>query len=376
MEERSLSTRVEVLDVMVELLTELGRAGEGERGALYDRLCEAVCRLSSMERAVLVLYDDVRKLVIAVGCHGMEREMLTSLYGTLDETPIAQTALAEDRVVEVHEKEISRQLPARYADFASGTTMTCTPVAAGGRALGVIFADRGGEGFGLGEAERGAMWTLGRFAALAASAEIATSQQERARMLSGRIDLAHEIHERVVQRLFGVSLVLGAECELSREERERCAAETRSALADLRSALARPPSAAPRGGEGTLREELDRLRGFYTEPPIEVDWEEGVEPPAEVDRVAQSVLAEALRNASKHASPTRVAVRVAQRDGAFALEVVNDGAVAGNSQGGTGMGLRLAAFEALERGGVVEFGPGTDHDWRVRLVVPLRAEDA
>jgi signal transduction histidine kinase len=266
-------------------------------------------------------------------------------------------------------------VPPRYAGFANGTTMTCTPVAAGGRWLGVIFADRGGDSFGLIEAERGAMWTLGRFAALAASAEIATSQQEQARLLSGRIHLAREIHERVMQRLFGVSLALGAERDLSREERDRCAAETRSALADLRTALARPPSAPAPHGEATLREELDRLRVFYTEPPIEVEWEPGVEPPAEVDRVAQSVLVEALRNATKHASPTRLTVRVAQRDGAFALEVVNDGAGAGRSQGEAGMGLRLAAFEALECGGVVEFGPGAEEDWRVRLVVPLRTED-
>ena len=35
------------------------------------------------------------------------------------------------------------------------------------------------------------------------------------------------------------------------------------------------------------------------------------------------------------------------------------------------MGLRLAAFEALQRGGVVEFGPEGGDEWRVRLVVPL-----
>lgn len=91
--------------------------------------------------------------------------------------------------------------------------------------------------------------------------------------------------------------------------------------------------------------------------------------------MAQTVLAEALRNASKHAEPTRLAVSVAERDGAFALEVVNDGAGGNRSHGGAGMGLRLAAFEALERGGVVEFGPGPNDDWRVRLVVPLPAED-
>jgi hypothetical protein len=35
------------------------------------------------------------------------------------------------------------------------------------------------------------------------------------------------------------------------------------------------------------------------------------------------------------------------------------------------MGLRLAAFEALEQGGVVEFGPAAEGHWRVRLTVPV-----
>jgi hypothetical protein len=36
------------------------------------------------------------------------------------------------------------------------------------------------------------------------------------------------------------------------------------------------------------------------------------------------------------------------------------------------MGLRLAGFEALQHGGVVEFGPCGEQAWRVRLVVPLQ----
>jgi hypothetical protein len=35
------------------------------------------------------------------------------------------------------------------------------------------------------------------------------------------------------------------------------------------------------------------------------------------------------------------------------------------------MGLRLVAFEALQQGGVVEFGAVDDGGWRVRLVFPL-----
>ena len=35
------------------------------------------------------------------------------------------------------------------------------------------------------------------------------------------------------------------------------------------------------------------------------------------------------------------------------------------------MGLRLAAFEALQQGGEVEFGLVEGDRWRVRLAVPL-----
>jgi hypothetical protein len=63
-----------------------------------------------------------------------------------------------------------------------------------------------------------------------------------------------------------------------------------------------------------------------------------------------------------------VRVHVGRIDGAFVLEVRNDGARPETR--GAGMGLRLAAVEALQRGALVEFGP-EGGDWRLRLVVPL-----
>jgi signal transduction histidine kinase len=63
-----------------------------------------------------------------------------------------------------------------------------------------------------------------------------------------------------------------------------------------------------------------------------------------------------------------VSVRVERRDGAFVLEVVNDGV--SKQQRRAGMGLRLAAFEALQSGGVVEFGAREGGMWQVRLAVP------
>src|SRR5918997_1613452 len=366
----ALPARKDALDVIVELLGELDQdAGLGGRG-FYDRLCAALCRVVHMERASLLLYDEARQLVVPVGSHGIEPGILSDIYGTLEETPIAQVALSEDRVVEVT-GELARWVPERYARFGGVETLCCVPVSAGGRWLGVIFTDRGGTRFELTDDERHNMWTLGKTAALAASVRIATSQQGRARLLQARIDLARELHERVVQRLFGVSLVLGSKHALSEEARKRCADEMHAALADLREALSRPLAPPSVDTGATLRDELARLGRHYKSLPLELEWEEGVEVPEEVEPLAQSVLAEALRNAHKHAEPSSVRVHVGRVDGAFVLEVRNDGARAGTR--GTGMGLRLAAVEALGRGALLEFGP-EGSDWRVRLVVPLEED--
>jgi signal transduction histidine kinase len=357
------------LDTVVELLSGIDAEGSDPPREFYDRLCEAMCRLTTMERAGLLLYDDTRKLVLPVGSHGIEQGLLDDVYGTLDETPIAQRALAEDSVVAASE-DLESQIPGRYASFAGLTTITCTPVSAGGRWLGVVFADRGGGRFELTAPERDKMWTLGKLAALAASARIATAEHARARQLGERIDLAREVHERVMQRLFGVSLVLGAERDLDAAERGRAADEIAAAVADLRSAMARPVDARTRSTGAGLREELERLTRHYEETPLNVDWSEGAEVPASLEPLAQSVLAEALRNAHKHATPTRVDVMVGRAEGTFTLEVRNDGASETVRGPGSGMGLRLAALDALQRGGVVEFGRVGDGEWRVRLVAP------
>ena len=370
----AISARTDALVVIVELLAELDRDPSSGGAGFYDRLCAALCRVVGMERASLLLYDEARQLVVPVGSHGMEPGILRDIYGTLEETPIAQVALSEDRVVEVT-GGLERWVPARYAGFGGVETLTCTPVSAGGRWLGVVFADRGGGRFELTEAERHAMWSLGKTAALAASVRIATNQQGRARLLQARIDLAREIHERVVQRLFGLSLVLGSDGPLRDDVRRRCAEEMQAALKDLRDALGRPLAPPSLDTGATLRDELARLGRHYKDLPLELDWDEGVDVPDDVEPLAQSVLAEALRNAQKHSRPSSVRVHVGRSDGTFVLEVRNDGAEHATRGSGTGMGLRLAAVEALGRGALVEFGPESGgSDWRVRLVVPVEEE--
>jgi signal transduction histidine kinase len=364
--EESLSA--EALDAVVQLLFEL----DEERGLddFYDRICEAVCRQTSMDRAVLFLYDAERKLVLPVGSHGVYREFLAHGYGTLEETPIAQRALAGDAVVET--TDLASDVPARYANLPGVDKLTCTPVAAAGRWLGVIFADRDGEPFELTDVDRSTMHALGRTAALASHVREVTRQLERGRRLSERIELAREVHERVTQRLFGVLLALGSDRPLADEDRERSASEIKAALGDLREALIGSSAGSVLDlDEGSLRSELDRLGRQYKRLPLNVEWSEGAAVPDGLEPLAVSVLNEALRNAEKHAEPSEVNVTIDAPNGAFILEVRNDGLRPGDADSGAGsrMGLRLASYEALQRGGMLEYGREEER-WRVRLVLP------
>jgi signal transduction histidine kinase len=85
--------------------------------------------------------------------------------------------------------------------------------------------------------------------------------------------------------------------------------------------------------------------------------------------LAQSILLEALRNADRHAEARSVAINVDRADGAFVLEVVNDGVRP--SRSGAGLGLRMASIEAMEHDGIVEFGPMPPDRWHVRLLIPI-----
>jgi nitrate/nitrite-specific signal transduction histidine kinase len=361
----ALFAGVEPLEVFVELLADLDT--DTSSTEFYDRICEAICRLTTMRRAAIFMADAGRRRVRAVGSHGTSFSQLATLRPTLVNTPIAQRALLEDNVVVVSDR-IEDAVPSQYAELLGITTLVCTPLSAAGRAYGVICADRGGGRFELSDGERHLLWTLGKTAALVATARNATRQQERTRRLGERLELAREIHERVMQRLFGVSLALGAAQPLDPAERERCRIEMQEALGDLRRALERPLAPlAPETGT-TLAAELERLRAAPG-APLHVSWPADVTVPPDLEPLAQSVLTEALRNAAKHATATSVDVVIGRGADTFALEVRNDGARTGARDGG--MGLRLAAFEALQQRGVLEFGPTGDDGWRVRLVVPL-----
>ena len=251
------SVGVEALETFVELLSRV--EADPSSNAFYSRLCEATCQLAGMDRAVIFRYDSARRRVGAAGAYGIPLKVFADAQVTVETVPVARQSLEQDHVIEVTD-DVTKIVPEEYRGLIAGSTLVVTPMAAAGRWLGVILSDRGPSRPPLSDSERALLYTLGKTAALAAFARLATNKQAQARQLQERMDLAREVHESVIQRLFGIQLVFSSQAELSAEARERIGAELQAALVDLRRALQRPLGRSAPETNTTLLEEVERLR--------------------------------------------------------------------------------------------------------------------
>ena len=104
--------------------------------SFYDRLCEAVCRLARMRRAVIFRYDATLRRVRAAGAYGMDVAPFADAHVTVESAPIAAQALAGDRVVEIV-GDLTGQVPDAFAAMvAEPARLVCAPMAAAGRPSG------------------------------------------------------------------------------------------------------------------------------------------------------------------------------------------------------------------------------------------------
>lgn len=358
---------VEAIDLIAGVLAGMDAGAEVEE--VLGTVAEAVCRLTGTERSILFHFDaDLRK-VRAVAAHGVPLELFRTAYITADTAPVARRSLEEDAVQEVIGDDIAALMPAHFAGLLAGRRLTSAPMAASGRWLGVLLVDRPSEQGPLDADARELLWAIGKALALSLMARGAVRATERARALEQRVELARQVHDGIVQRLFGLGMALDGDGDLPEELRRRCASELQKAQQELRELVAQPIGWTARTAHLAFGEEVERLARAHED--VDLRYSEDAAVPEGLEALAQGVLAEAVRNARKHASPSRIDVRTSLTDDALVLEVLNDGVAPGArarvSTGG--VGLRLAAFDALQQGGVLEFGPRGEDAWQVRLVV-------
>jgi signal transduction histidine kinase len=223
---------------------------------------------------------------------------------------------------------------------------------------------------------------------LAAHAAIAIDNArlyERARELSvieERNRLARDLHDSVVQKLFGISLTARSAGTLldraddgARAEVERLQLLAEEAIGELRSLVfqLRPAAIETEGLAAALAKHVDVLaRVHRLAIALEHEGEPRLRPGVdeEVFRIAQ----EALHNALRHAGARAVRVRLEERPGEVVLSVADDGrgfdpdapALRSRSLGLTSMEERAAAL-----GGTLRIASARGAGTTVDLELPL-----
>ena len=361
---------IEVLELMSDLLLGVGEGSPPD--AFFSSLCEAICRLTSMKRAVLFRYDRTRRRVRAVGAHGIELDVFADLFVTIDSVPVAREALAHDRILEVDRRRRTSRCPQPCANCSRACASSARRWPPPGASSASCCPSALPDAPEMDEDGRHLLWTLGKAIAMASVAREVTAYDEQSRQLQQRIDLAREIHEGVVQRLFGVSLALSRDELLDADaqralRRRRC--RRRSAICARR--CMRPLGHASRPTTVTFAEELERVRALY--PDLEIVLEGGAteEVPASLEALAQSILLEAVRNAHKHAARD---VRGSHRCTTTAARSCSRSATTARScTTADGRRGRAAPRDASRRSSTAACSSTASQSpgaWQVRLVVP------
>jgi PAS domain S-box-containing protein len=206
--------------------------------------------------------------------------------------------------------------------------------------------------------------------------ELATVRSERDRLLisADRERIARDLHDLVIQRLFGAGLRLqGA---LSLIDNQVAVSRVASTIDDLDTtikeireaifALESPPGMSFRAR--VLDVVADVIDGLGFKPSVSFEGAADQELPVHVQVEAAAVLREALSNSARHAHASAVDVRVSVDD-EVAIVVTDNGVGVGEPARLSGLANAKARAELL--GGRLEVsspgGGGTCFDWRVPL---------
>ncbi len=339
--------------------------------------------LSEADLAVLALPDDEgRRLTIAYA-EGDGAEATRGLVLPAGESLSGRVLTTGEPLTSADFATDERAAKAARGAMSQIGHAELFPLGAPGNVRGVLTVGRrhGAAPFPPGQTD-----VVASFAAQAGVALVLAATRAEADRLSlyeDRERIAHDLHDLVIQRLYATGMSLeGTMAMITRPEVARRITNAVDAMdetiKEIRTtifALQAPDIASGpdlRGDIVALVEEMAGMLGFA--PSLRLGAGLGAQVGREVAEQALAALREALSNAARHASASRVDVTVdVDSDGMLVVQVSDDGI--GIPAEGRRSGLRNLARRAEKLGGGLRLEPadpgaarpGTKLEWRVPL---------
>ena len=258
------------------------------------------------------------------------------------------------------------------------------PVRSGDDILGAIYVANKPGGFT--DADEELLAVLAAHAAIALTHARLYARSRELTITEERGRIAHDLHDAVAQRLFGLRLTVRAADKLlerdpaaARERLAEVATLAREATEELQAAVLelRPASLDEDGLATTLRKQVEVLDRAYRSgagPRLEYVQDHPPELPPAQEAVVLRVAQEALHNAVRHAGARTVRVSLGAGGGNGArLEVADDGAgfdADAALRAGASLGLRSMRERACSVRGTATVLSRPGSGTIVRLEVP------
>jgi signal transduction histidine kinase len=348
--------------------------------ALFGRVCEELGELLAVKSTDMIRYEDHRFATVVGSWTGDD----TPAFPIGERIPVEGESVTaklyrSGRPERVDDYDhVEGELAERLREFGVHSVVGA-PIHVAGRLWGAVMATSElAHAFPAGTEAR-----ISSFAELvtAALANVDAREQlaaSRARIVeagdAARRRIERDLHDGAQQRLVSLALNL-RQLESSLEPDSTAARELEVARAELDAALdelrelargIHPTILTDRGLEAALAGVAGR-----STVPIELDLDGCEKLPLSVQTTAYFVVVEALTNASKHAHPDRIEVRVGVDGGDALIEVRDDGS--GGVDPTRGSGLSGLADRASALGGTLEIDSPAGKGTTIRARIPVTA---
>ena len=392
--DRAISTRLRVtadqLEQKRKQLQSVNAAGialtsELDRDEVLQRVADQARLVANAKYAALGVFDEegVVETFTTSGIDAEERARIGPLPRGRGILGLLQRERKTLRLRDLHEHPASVGFP---KDHPPMNSFLGTPIVLRGESLGNLYITEkiGAPEFTDDDAE--ALETLAAQAAIAIENARLYEQVERVSVLEERQRIRMDLHDGVMQSLYGVGLLLedvadrvSDEPEHAKTQLMRAVDRLNAAIADLRGYVLglRPVQASDQPLTQSLALLADQARSNAL-IDVEVDVSSAAAARLDLARreAAYYIAADALGNIARHARARHASVTLSESDGTVMLQITDDGVGFAFDPTAAGHGLHNMRQRAFAVGGTLDVHSAPGSGARVRLTLPKKAEEA